>query len=239
MGLLRDRIASLGYRFLEGEVLLSMPSDEGEKEVRRLSVLDMDGQVSEIPLDSSSFLFPMGDSLESGDLENPLPEDIVTACDAIYRDYYGLDDDGYSMLRFHCTMPMKAYLDGEKERIGLIGYKEGEPEGFFARGQYTIGLGIGEMDIGRSGDGVYLAQSAQALFENASVLCMYFSRMPDRQDVEDAAIIRKMERDFRLKRHQEIFICSDCGQTKHWLDIPGSISKKLRLRLNRKCGCEQ
>ncbi len=239
MGLLRDRIASIGYRFLEGEALLAVPTVEGEMEIKRLSVLDPVGQVSEIPLDNTPFLFPMGDSLYDGDLDNPLPEDIVTSCDAIYRDYYSLNDDQYSMLLYHCTVPMKAYLDSEKARIGLIGYKEGKPEGFFARGQYTIGLGIGEMDIGRLENEVYLAQSAQALFENASALCMYFRHLPDRQDVEDAAIIRKMERDFRLKRHKETFICSYCGQVKHWLDISGSLSKKLRYRLSRKCGCEQ
>ena len=63
--------------------------------------------------------------------------------------------------------------------------------------------------------------------------------LPDQRDVEDALIVRKMERDFRLGRHRETFTCSDCLERKHWLDIPGNIQEKLALRLMRKCGCNK
>ncbi len=237
MGKLTEQIQSLGYHFLEGKPLMSVPAGAGFTEIRQLSVRALDGQIMEIKRDTSPTLFPGGPAYRQGVLDGSLADGLKTSCDAIYRDYYSLDDNGHSLLFFNYSARTKQYLDAEKARIGLISYKEGIPEGFFALDQYAVGQGIGEMDIGHYADGRFVAQSAHPLFEEEYVLRMHFSRFPSKQDVEDAVVIRKMERDFKLGRHREIFICNDCGETKHWLDIPGSISEKLRLRLQRKCGC--
>jgi hypothetical protein len=200
----------------------------------------MGGQVIEIKRDASPILFPRCAAYhhqETPDDRVLVDDGLKTACDAIYRDYYNLDDNGYSLLFYNYSGRTKAYLDAEKARIGLVGYKEGLPEGFFALDQYTVSQGIGEMDIGRYADGRFVAQSAQPLFEEEYVLRMHFSRFPNKRDVEDAVVIRKMERDFKLGRHRESFICNDCGETRHWLDIAGTISEKLKSRLQRKCGC--
>ena len=33
------------------------------------------------------------------------------------------------------------------------------------------------------------------------------------------------------------FVLYDCGEMRHWVDIVGTIERKLAMRLMRKCGC--
>ncbi len=230
MARLIEQIQGLGYRFVEGKTLMAVPRVAGVTEVRQLSVRAANGQTITIKPDGSPMMFPrVGTTVEV---------DVLTTCGAVYQDFYHLDEDGLSMLLHNCSWRTRTYLDAEKARIGLIGYKEGMPEGFFARDKYLISYGIGEVDVGRYADGRYVAQTAQTLGEGAYVLRLHFSRLPSKADVEDAVIIRKLERDFRLGRHKENFRCDDCGEVKHWLDIEGPIAYKLRMRLARRCGCE-
>ena len=165
-------------------------------------------------------------------------EDGIRTCGAIYQDYYKLDEEATSMLLYNHSLRTNKYLVQERQRIGLTSNKEGAPESFFVLDEFNVGMGVGLMDTGRYADGRFVAQSAShSLYEDADVLRMHFDHLPDQRDVEDALIIRKMERDFKLGRHRETFICMDCQQTRHWLDIPGTIQEKLALRMMRKCGC--
>ncbi len=141
-----------------------------------------------------------------------------------------------SWLLHNHSLRTKTYLDGEKQRLGLIDYKEGLPEAFFSLERYTVGGGIGEVEVGRYADGRFVVQSTSIIDESA-VLRMHFTRFPSMQDVEDTLTIRKMERDFRLGRHREVFHCSRCGELRHWLDIEGPIARKLHMRLKHQCGC--
>lgn len=238
MGKLIEQIQSLGYYFTEGEPILSVPSpDGGFTEIRRLSVSQTRGQQTmRLKHDDSPTMFPGGLSLREG-THSALIEGVKTTCGAIYRDYYGLDDNGYAILLYNYSGRTKEYLDSEKARIGLIDYKDGMPEQFFSLKQYTIGQGIGEVDAGQYADGRFVAQSSRPLFEEDFVLRLHFTRLPSQQDVEDAVTIRKIERDFQLGRHREVFHCNDCGEIKHWVDIEGPIERKLAMRLMRKCGC--
>lgn len=225
MGTLTEQISRQGYRFIEGRPLRSVPQDDALREIHELRVRAESGQEVVLKCDTSPTMFPTPDG------------DITTSCDAIYRDYYGLDENALTLLLYNYSSRTKAYLDGERARIGLTDYKEGLPEGFFALDRYPIGQGIGEVDVGRYADGRYVAQTSQALFAEAHVLRMHFTHYPSLQDVEDTLTLRKIERDFKLGRHREVFTCSDCGASRHWLDIPGTIQQKLTLRLRRKCGC--
>lgn len=239
MGKLVEQIESLGYHFQEGKQLLSVAAQQGFTEIRQLLVRSMDGQTIVIKQDDSLMLFPGGIAFSKGVLDVSLADGVRTTCAEIYRDYYNLDENGYSMLLYNYSGRTKQYLDAEKQRIGLTDYKDGLPEGFFAVGHYDeLGYGVAEMDIGRYADGRYVAQSALGVTEDEYVLRMHFSHLPSRQDVMDALVIRKLERDFKLGRHREVFHCGACGETRHWLDIPGDIHQKLRLRLQRRCGCD-
>lgn len=238
MGKLVEQIQSLGYHFIEGRTLLSVPmGKDGFKEIRLLSVRSLDGQSMTIKPEDSPTMFPGGSAFREGIMDNSLLGGIKTTCIAIYQDYFNLDDNGYSMLLYNYSNRTKMYFDAEKTRIGLIDYKEGMPEQFFALDKYMIGQGIGEMDVGLYADGRYVVQSTQALFEEDYVLRMHYTRFPGKQDVEDAVTIRKLERDFKLGRHREMFFCDECGNPRHWLDIEGTIQHKLQMRLKHKCGC--
>lgn len=238
MGKLTEQIQSLGYHFIEGKPLKSVPVEDGFREIRQLSVRAQDGQLMLIKTDDSPTMFPGGIALRDGVIDGSLVDGIKTTCGEIYGDYYALDENALSWLLNNYSLRTKAYLAAEKARIGLIDYKEGMPEGFFALDKYPVGQGIGEVDVGRYADGRFVAQTSGALFDEAHVLRMHFSRFPSRQDVEDTITIRKMERDFKLGRHREMFHCGDCGELKHWLDIEGPIYQKLTMRLRHECGCK-
>lgn len=240
LGKLTEQIQGLGYRFTEGKPLLSVPSPEGGFiEIRELTVeRTTGGQVLVLKHDGSPTMFPGRMVFRQGVLDASLMDGVKTTCGAIYRDYYGLDDNSYSMLLYNYSGRTKAFLDAEKARIGLIDYKEGMPEQFFALERYTIEQGIGEVEVGQYADGRFVVQSARPLFEEDYVLRMHFKRFPTREEVEIAVTIRKVERDFKLGRHREIFHCGDCGELRHWLDIAGPIEQKLGMRLMRKCGCK-
>lgn len=237
MGKLVEQIQSLGYHFIEGRPLRSVPRGDGFQEIRELKVRAGDGQTMTVKHDESPTMFPGGIAMRDGVLDGSLTEGVKTTCAEIYRDYYDLDENGYSLLVNNYSDRTKRYLDAEKLRIGLIDYKEGVPESFFALDKYQIGQGIGEVVVGRYADGRFVVQTAAAQFDDGLVLRMHYTRFPSAQDVEDAATIRKMERDFKLGRHREMFHCGDCGEIKHWLDIEGTIQEKLRMRLAHKCGC--
>ena len=241
MGRLIERIQSLGYFITEGKPLLSVPSaDGGFVEIRQLSVsLENGEQTMILNHDDSPTMFPGGLAFRQGVLDHSLIDGIKTTCGEVYKDFYGLDDNGYALLLYSYSGRTKAYLDAEKERIGLIDYKEGMPEPFFSLAQYTIGHGIGEMAAGQYADGRFVVQSSRPHYEEDYILRMHFTRFPSRQDVEDAALIREVERDFKLGRHREVFHCNDCGETKHWLDIEGPIERKLNMRLLHVCGCKE
>lgn len=238
MGKMIEQIESLGYHFTEGRPLRSVPKDDGFQEIFELRVRAPDGQIMTVKCDESPTMFPGGLALRDGVLDRSLVDGLKTTCGEIYQDYYDLDENGYSLLLHNYSKRTKDFLDAEKERIGLIDYKEGMPEGFFALDKYPIGQGIGEVDVGRYADGRFVAQTSSTFFDEAHVLRMHYRRFPSRQDVEDALTIRKMERDFKLGRHREMFHCGTCGELKHWLDIPGTISEKLEHRLNHHCGCQ-
>lgn len=241
MGKLIEQIQSLGYYFIEGEPILSVPSPEGGFiEINRLSVSQIKGgQTMILKHDDSPTMFPGGQAFRHGIPDSQFIDSIKTTCGAIYKDYYALDDNGYSLLLYSYSSRTKAYLDSEKARIGLIDYKEGMPEEFFSLVQYTIGRGIGLVDAGKYADGRFVVQSSKPLFAEDYVLRMHFTRFPSQQDIEDAVIIHKMEYDFKQGRHREVFCCNDCGEIKHWLDIEGPIERKLAMRLQRVCGCKK
>lgn len=239
MGVLTEQIQNLGYQFIEGRPLRSVPQGDAFREIFELRVRARNGQEIAIKCDDSPTMFPAPVLQHAGANDAALMEDVTTTCGAVYRDYYDLDDNAYTLLLYNYSSRTKAYLDAEKARIGLIDYKEGLPEGFFALDKYPVGQGIGEVDVGRYADGRFVAQTSQALFEDAYVLRMHFTHFPSRQDVEDTLTIRKIARDFKLGRHREMFVCGDCGEIRHWLDIGGNIQRKLFLRLRRKCGCAE
>lgn len=241
MGNLIEQIQKLGYYVTEGEPLLSVPSQDGDYvEINRLNVSLSDGrQKMAIKVDDSPTMFPDELTFRSDNLRSENSNGIKTTCGALYKDYYGLDDNGYSMLLYNYSGRTKAYLDSEKTRIGLISYKEGMPESFIALERYTIGQGIGEMDAGQYADGRFVVQSSHPLFDEDYVLRMHFTHFPSQQDVQDAAVIRKVERDFKLGRHREVFVCNKCGEVMHWLDIEGPVARKLAMRLSRLCGCSE
>lgn len=237
MGKLIEELQRMGYTFQEGNPMASVQRGEDSLQVNELRVESPEGQIILLKRDQTPILFP-GDT--DGNPHNDFAgeDGVRTTCAAVYQDYYGLDDEGLSMLLYNYSLRTKAYLDDERERIGLLSVKEGKPEAFFVLDEFNVGMGVGLIETGRYADGRFVAQSAaESLYEDADVLRMHFSHLPDRRDVEDALIIRKMERDFKLGRHRETFTCSDCLQRRHWLDIPGSIQEKLALRLMRKCGC--
>lgn len=235
--MLVDQILSLGYHLSEGKPLRSVPLRDGFVEICELRARAQDGQVMVLRADESPTLFPGGIAMRDGVLDGSLFDGIRTTCGEVYRDYYGLDDNAACWLLYNHSLRTKEYLDAEKARIGLTDYKEGFPEGFFALDKYPISGGLGEVDVGRYADGRFVAQTSQALFDEAHVLRMHYTRFPSRQDVEDTLTIRKIERDFKLGRHRELFHCTDCGEMRHWLDIDGDISTKLKMRLKRRCGC--
>lgn len=229
MGKLIDELKSMGYEFQEGNLVMEFQAGGREVEVHDLRVKSKEGQIILLKRDMTPMLFPGKDG-----------EDLRTSCGEVYRDYYELDDESMSMLLYGHSLRTHKYLQEQRDRIGLISIKEGRPESFFVLDEFDVGMGIGMMETGRYADGRFVAQSAsQDYYEDADVLRMHFTHLPDQSDVEDALLIRKTERDFRLARHRETFECADCGQQKHWLDIPGSLKEKLNLRLARKCGCKK
>lgn len=236
MGKLTDQIQSLGYHFIEDRPLRSVPHGDGFLEIHELRVRSNDGQVMIIKHDQSPTLFPGGMAMVEGVVDASLVDGLRTTCGEIYRDFYDLDENAYCLLIYNYSERTKRYLDGEKERIGLISYKQDMPEPFFALTKYNV-QGMGEVDVGRYADGRYVVQASQAQYDDGLVLRLHYTRYPSKQDVEDAITIRKMERDFKLGRHREMFHCGDCGEIKHWLDIPGTINEKLEHRLAHKCGC--
>lgn len=236
MGKLIDQITDLGYRITEGKPLRSVPMGDGSIEIKELQAHSQGGQVVTIRPDNTPTMFPVGNVHRKGTHSNTAITGARTSNGEIYQDYYGLDANAMSWLLYSYSLRTKEYLDSEKARIGLIDYKDGLPESFFAMDKYKIGRGIGEVDVGQYADGRFVVQTVSR-FDETHALRMHFTRFPSHQDVEDAATIRKMEHDFKLGRHRETFCCGKCGEAKHWLDIEGTIEEKLTLRLKRLCGC--
>ena len=228
MGELIDELKGMGFEFQEGNLVMEVEVAGSTVEIHDLRVKSSEGQIILLKRDMTPMLFP-----------GKGRDDVRTACGDVYRDYYGLDDEGMAMLLYNHTLRTHQYLDEQRQRIGLISIKEGPPESFFVLDEFDVGMGIGLIETGRYADGRFVAQSAsEAFYEDADVLRMHFTHLPDEKDVEDALLIRKTERDFKLGRHRETFECENCGQKKHWLDIPGTMKEKLNLRMMRKCGCQ-
>jgi len=239
MGKLIENLISMGYQFQEGNIINTLTVNDRAVQVNELRVESPEGQIILLKRDMTPILFP-GDTDGVTDNNRTGEDGIKTTFADVYRDYYALDDEAFCMLMYSYSSRTKKYLDQERVRIGLVSLKEGAPESFFVLDEFNVGMGVGLIETGRYADGRFVAQSAgESLYEDADVLRMHFTHLPDQRDVEDALIIRKMERDFKLGRHRETFICSDCQEKKHWLDIPGTIQEKLALRLMRKCGCVQ
>ena len=237
MGKLIEQLKRMGYAFQEGNPVATVPMDDQTVAINELRVESPEGQLILLKQDQTPILFP-GDTDGIPDNDRTGEDGVRTTCIEVYRDYYDLDEEGVTLLMYRYSGRSKKYLDEEKERIGLISIKEGPPEAFFVLDEFNVGMGIGLIETGRYADGRFVAQSAsESLYEDADVLRMHFNHLPDQREVEDALIVRKMERDFRLGRHRETFTCSDCLERRHWLDIPGNIQEKLALRLMRKCGC--
>lgn len=236
MGKLVDRLIQMGYEFQEGNPVAAIQVGDGQRPINELRVQSPDGQIMLLKRDYTPILFP-GDT--DGDPSNDRTGDGVrSTCAEVYQDYYDLNEEAMSVLLYNYSLRSKEYLDAERKRIGLSSVKEGPPEAFFVLNEFNVGMGIGMMETGRYADGRFVAQSgSESLYEDADVLRIHFDHLPTQQDVEDALIVRKMERDFKLGRHRETFTCGDCLQKRHWLDIPGSIQEKLALRMMRKCGC--
>lgn len=238
MGKLVETLVSMGYEFQEGNPAITVEQDGKAIQINELRVHSPEGQIILLKRDDTPILFP-GDTDGIPANDRTGEDGVRSTCAEVYRDYYGLDDESMSYLLYNYSLRTKEYLDQEKARIGLSSVKEGAPEAFFVLDEFNVGMGIGLIETGRYADGRFVAQStSQSLYEDADVLRMHFDHLPDQQDVEDAVIIRKMERDFKLGRHREVFTCGDCLQKRHWLDIPGPIQEKLALRLMRKCGCK-
>lgn len=228
MGKLIDELKDMGYEFQEGNLVLELESAGRPVEIHELRVKSSEGQIILLKRDMTPMLFPGKDR-----------EDVRTTCGDVYRDFYGLDDEGMAMLLYNHSLRTHNYLNEQRERIGLISIKEGPPESFFVLDEFDVGMGVGLIETGRYADGRFVAQSAnEGFYEDADVLRMHFTHLPDENDVEMALLIRKTERDFKLGRHRESFECAVCGQTKHWLDIPGTMKEKLSLRSERICGCQ-
>ncbi len=237
MGKLIETLRLMGYAFQEGNPVTTVPLGDQSVMINELRVESPEGQLVLLKQDTTPMLFP-GDTEGLPHNDYAGEDGVRTTCIRVYRDYYGLDDQGVCLLMHRYSLRTKQYLDGEKRRMGLIGMKEGPPEAFFVLDEFNVGMGIGLMETGRYADGRFVAQSAsESLYEDADVLRMHFTHLPEQRDVEDALVVRKLQRDFRLGRHRETFTCSDCLQRRHWLDIPGTLQEKLALRLMRKCGC--
>ncbi len=239
MGKLIEDLKRMGYQFQEGNPINMVTVGEGSVQINELRVQSPEGQIILLKRDQTPILFP-GDTDGLPDNDRTGEDGIRTTCAEVYRDYYALDEEAMSLLLHNYSLRTKAYLEEQRQRLGLTSVKEGPPEAFFVLDEFNVGMGVGLMEVGRYADGRFVAQSSgESLYEDADVLRMHFSHLPDQRDVEDALIIRKMERDFKLGRHRETFTCSDCFEKRHWLDIPGTIQEKLALRLMRKCGCMQ
>lgn len=229
MGKLIDELKSMGYEFQEGNLVKVLKVSDKDVEVHELRVKSQEGQIILLKRDMTPMLFPGKGN-----------DGVRTTCGDVYSDYYELDDEATSMLLYNYSLRTLNYLKAERERVGLMSLKEGNPESFFVLDEFNVGMGIGLIETGRYADGRFVAQSSsESLYEDSDVLRMHFTHLPDQQDVEDALIIRKMERDLKLGRHLETFMCGDCRQERHWLDIPGTIKEKLALRMMRKCGCTE
>lgn len=229
MGKLIDELKAMGYEFQEGNLVKSLKVNDKTEEVdvHELRVKSQEGQIILLKRDMTPMLFPGKDI-----------DGVRTTCGDVYRDFYELDDEATSMLLNNYSLRTYNYLKKERDRVGLLSFKEGIAESFFVLDEFNVGMGIGLIETGRYADGRFVAQSSSdSLYEDSDVLRMHFSHLPDEQDVGDALIIRKMERDLKLGRHRETFRCSDCLQERHWLDIPGTIKEKLAQRMMRKCGC--
>lgn len=238
MGKLIDTLIKMGYELQEGNPALAVELDNKTIQINELRVHSPEGQIILLKRDETPILFP-GDTDGLPHNDRTGEDGVRTTFAEVYRDYYDLDDEAMSYLLYNYSLRTKQYLDSEKARIGLSSVKEGAPEAFFVLDEFNVGMGIGVVETGRYADGRFVAQSAaQTLYEDADVLRMHFDHLPDKQDVEDAITVRKMERDFKLGRHRETFTCGDCLQKRHWLDIPGSIQEKLALRMTRRCGCK-
>lgn len=237
MGKLIDTLKEMGYEFQEGNPVASLERGEDKLQINVLRVLSPEGQILLLKRDRTPILFP-GDTDGVPDNDRTGEDGIRSTCIEVYEDYYDLDEEQLSLLEHSFSLRTKHYLDEERERLGLISIKEGRPESFFVLDEFDVGMGIGMFEIGRYADGRFVAQSAsESFYEVTDVLRMHYDHLPDKRDVEDALIIRKMERDFKLGRHRETFTCGDCLQKRHWLDIPGTIQEKLSLRMMRRCGC--
>ena len=238
MGKLIEDLQRMGYAFQEGNPISTVQVGDQSVQVNELRVESPEGQLILLRRDRTPILFP-GDTDGQTHNDRTGEDGIRTTCIQVYTDYYSLDEEAVTHLLHGYSLRTKRYLDQERERIGLTSVKEGPPEAFFVLDEFNVGMGVGLIETGRYADGRFVAQSAsESLYEDADVLRMHFTHLPDQRDVEDALIIRKMERDFKLGRHRETFTCSDCLERKHWLDIPGTIQEKLALRLMRKCGCK-
>lgn len=177
----------------------------------------------------------------------------------IYKAYYQMDPEAYSIFDNGYSLRTKAYLDRVKSNIGLISYTHAS-ESYYDNedGSMTkkledfrryerLASDYSDIEVGKN-NGHWIAQySHQAGVDGYAVVKFIFNKCPTENDVITAYYIQQTEEYFRSAMFKktrwrtddnpEEFYCWNCGKKSHWLDIPGSLDEKFSRLKDKNCGC--
>ena len=161
----------------------------------------------------------------------------------LYAEYYNFNNNEEleCCFKYGYSSRSRKYIEAVMKNIGLINYmdtsnglggKDGEPSKFDMVCKYSL-YANANTEIGKIQSDLWIAQTCYSIsVDDFAVIKMYFSRKPSVKDVEAAFQIRRFE-----KEPIEIFKCWECGNTTNWLDIEGSIERKLDMIKEEYCGC--
>jgi len=64
-----------------------------------------------------------------------------------------------------------------------------------------------------------------------------FTEYPSAKSISVARMISDLEFMFKVGRLSPVFTCWECGRECHWLDIPGTLKKRVDNLKDGYCGC--
>lgn len=132
------------------------------------------------------------------------------------------------------------YFDLIKQTIGLVKVEYGSdwielenPKSYDIRGLWVI-----QSEIGMK-DGMCVVQYSERTDIDDYVIGKYFfNRYPSKEDFEAAQLLDEIETYLQVHGWDKVkFICWECGQEKHFVDIEGSFEEKVQSWKEKYCGC--
>ena len=227
-----EKIISKGYQIKKGGLFLGVPQNE-------------EGVIDKLNPYMFYFIKPNGEFSEPHTFLDEIfyitDDKIPTTRREIIKYLYSPTEEEWCLFENGHSLRTKKYLDSIKNKISLIkidGITEGKLEDIKNEEEIEPFTVDGRAFIGTNKDSLYVVQISYVTgVDSYYTDIYYFEKYPFRKNIETARKIREVESRFRIKELHETFICKECQQEQHWLNVEGSLETKTHYLSEKYCGC--